>query len=80
MIPKQLALEAAIVGLTTMLAALPVAYVPQIRQSVTHELAYWFVMGIAIHLYFEKSGLNALYCRVGNACLPLPIPSPSAQI
>jgi hypothetical protein len=69
-ITRQLLLEAAIVGLTTMIVAMPLALTPQEERTFARELSYWLVFGALIHLAFEMVGLNKMYCQIGNACLP----------
>lgn len=62
-----LALEAVVVGafLAIVLAAVVSAF----------PLSTWwsgavagFVIGVGTHLFFEYTGLNARYCKIGYAC------------
>jgi hypothetical protein len=60
---KKLSTEAFIVGLVfAVVAWLALALVPGF------DFVVLFAVGAGLHLAFEASGLNGLYCRVGNAC------------
>jgi hypothetical protein len=62
-----LALEALIVGaFLAVVLAVVASFVPLTTPGVT--LATGFAIGVATHLFFEITGLNAKYCVVGHAC------------
>ena len=65
---KHLATEAVVVGLALALALALVRMLVTIN-TYTKALAVGFVLGAALHLVFELSGLNGMYCRTGHACL-----------
>lgn len=66
----RLALEASVVGivLAILLAGLRIAAGPGPFASPAAIAATGFGIGAAFHLAFEALGLNAAYCRTGNAC------------
>jgi len=57
----QLATEALVVGLVLALAVLAVGPL----RTATGA----FAVGVAIHLFFEATGMNGFYCRRGAACM-----------
>ena len=63
-----LATEATVVGLALAAALAATTTFVQIRNAYT-ALAVGLVLGAALHLLFELTGLNGKYCRTGHACL-----------
>lgn len=65
----QLALEVAVVGAVLAAALACVAWlVPGALRSVWKAALTGLVLGAGVHLGFELSGLNRMYCDVGHAC------------
>lgn len=65
----QLALEVVVVGAVLAAALASVAWLlPGALRSVWKAAVTGLVVGAAVHLGFELSGLNRVYCGVGHAC------------
>ena len=62
-----LATEAVVVGLALAAALAATTVFVRITSAGT-ALAVGPVLGPALHLLFELTGLNAMYCRGGHAC------------
>lgn len=65
-------LSAAVVGI---LISLAMMYYHDVNFSVK-GYKFWpqvgmsfFFTGVLLHLFFEYTGLNKMYCKKGNACL-----------
>ena len=65
---QHLATEAVVVGLALALALACVTAMSVKIAGYPAALAVGFVVGAALHLLFELSGLNGMYCRTGHAC------------
>lgn len=65
---RHLLTEAFVVGVSLALALAGATALTKIN-SYSTALAVGFVLGAALHLLFELSGLNTMYCKSGHACL-----------
>lgn len=65
---QHLVTEAVVVGLALALSLAGATTLTKINNYRT-ALAVGFVVGAALHLLFEMSGLNSVYCRSGHACI-----------
>lgn len=63
-----LAFEAFIVGVFLAVALFFVSMVVDLSDRATLVSA-GFLVGVGTHLFFELTGLNAVYCSVGHACV-----------
>lgn len=64
---SSLALEAAVVGFfLAVVLAIVVAFFP-LKTSLQAGII-GFVIGAGTHLFFEFTGLNTKYCKIGHAC------------
>ena len=65
---QALAKEAGVVGIALAVALVLGEMVFPSRDSTTRTALLGFGVGVALHVAFEMSKLNALYCEYGNAC------------
>lgn len=62
--------EALVVGVLMGAALALLAWLsPRLFSQPLRAGAAGLLLGAAFHLAFEASGLNAMYCRTGHACL-----------
>ncbi len=62
-----LAFEAFVVGIFLAVVLVLVSTVVDLSDRAT-LVAAGFLVGVGTHLFFEFTGLNAVYCSVGHAC------------
>lgn len=66
---RQLGIEAVVVGAALSLCLAGVAsWMPSALRGASTAGLTGLVLGAVLHLWFELTGLNSVYCRVGHAC------------